>query len=828
MATARALDTFGAVIFRGMAVLRLGAIAYTATYVGIWWHSWYGPRPWRLVAPLLVLAWSVVFVLVATRRALPKRLVALDVTVGALAALTAPWTLPAVSVGDPSSWEYLAVLLAALSAACAPRTRWALAVLVALAAVHLATGYGQRPQVLTATVLLVLIVCTVRQAIGRLARVAGAADAWLDASARRSRAEAVAAARARARRVHERFLHDTVLNELAGIGLGGVVGADEVTPPGGALGNGPLVMTLSRARARCRRIVNEAEHLLADAGGDAGPLADADAELTRLLGVVAEEAAETGLAVSVHTTRSDQPRWSLPSGDDPASPASLPGEVVLALAAAVREALTNVRRHSGVRTAQVVVRRWSDGVRVRVLDAGLGFDATPFEPEEPPVGATVEPDGTPPAGEAGHLGIRRSLHGRMADVGGWARIISAPGEGTRVELAWRAVMPPGQGTPAAGARLRDDYEGAIRRGVGVALLADIAVLAVPAVVYRAHSVVPVLSPVLWLVLAAGSVAAAAVTWRRRLTGVEALAVTAFTILVVLFGAALTRGDNMVRIYDWAGTMAPPVLLLPVTTSRRTRQWGAAIAVVIAAELAVAVPRLSGTPLALGRLLYLLYGIAALQLLVTVAGPVLRATAETTTRAAALDAELGARQAAAAAVRRDQARRLARLDRDVLPLLRAVADGSADPRTERVRQLCDRRGRALRRMLHGSGGRGGTLGELEMAIDAAEALGALVVVQIAGDLADMPGQVRDEIVDLVGEQLRVTPPGRVTVTLWCDRGEGYLSCPAVGILPAGWARPWEQGALAATVTSDEDELLVELRWTVPTAAPAGTLAAASPT
>jgi hypothetical protein len=220
----------------------------------------------------------------------------------------------------------------------------------------------------------------------------------------------------------------------------------------------------------------------------------------------------------------------------------------------------------------------------------------------------------------------------------------------------------------------------------------------------------------------------------------------------------------------------------------------------------------------------MYGIWGVQLVVTIAGPLLRATADTTTQAAALDAALGASQDAAAAVRRDQARRLARLERDVLPLLRAVADGSADPRDVNVRRLCARRARTLRRMLVGSGGQAGPLAELELAIDAAEARGTLVALQIDGELAEVPAPIRDEIVDIVGETLRAAPPGRVTITLWCDTGEGFLSYPFTKDRPLVTQPPRSQvdslghqtreakRQVELRASVDDDYALLSLRWT----------------
>jgi signal transduction histidine kinase len=89
------------------------------------------------------------------------------------------------------------------------------------------------------------------------------------------------------------------------------------------------------------------------------------------------------------------------------------GDAVGALAAAIGEALTNVRKHSGVLHAEVAV--WAEPGRIlaRVSDAGRGFD--------------------PGSGGPG-FGLTNSIHGRLGAVGGSATIRSVPGHGATVEM----------------------------------------------------------------------------------------------------------------------------------------------------------------------------------------------------------------------------------------------------------------------------------------------------------------------------------------------------------------------------------------------------------
>ena len=92
----------------------------------------------------------------------------------------------------------------------------------------------------------------------------------------------------------------------------------------------------------------------------------------------------------------------------------LPAETLDAFLLALAECLENVRRHSGETQAHVTITDDDVTVRAMVTDSGVGFD----------VGA-VSP---------GRLGFTESIVARVRDVGGNARLFSAPGSGTTVVL----------------------------------------------------------------------------------------------------------------------------------------------------------------------------------------------------------------------------------------------------------------------------------------------------------------------------------------------------------------------------------------------------------
>jgi len=93
---------------------------------------------------------------------------------------------------------------------------------------------------------------------------------------------------------------------------------------------------------------------------------------------------------------------------------ALPAEHVSAVAGAVREALTNAGKHGNATRVTVYAEPADDGgLFCAVKDDGGGYDTV------------VVPDG---------VGLSRSVRGRMADLGGRAEVVSAPGFGTEVRL----------------------------------------------------------------------------------------------------------------------------------------------------------------------------------------------------------------------------------------------------------------------------------------------------------------------------------------------------------------------------------------------------------
>lgn len=97
---------------------------------------------------------------------------------------------------------------------------------------------------------------------------------------------------------------------------------------------------------------------------------------------------------------------------------ALPADVHIALYRVAQEALNNVARHARAEHAWVEVVLEPGSALLSVRDDGLGFEARLEDPS--------------------HLGLR-SMRERAAEIGAELRLGSAPGEGTRVTMEWRAA-----------------------------------------------------------------------------------------------------------------------------------------------------------------------------------------------------------------------------------------------------------------------------------------------------------------------------------------------------------------------------------------------------
>ncbi|MFY1680873.1 sensor histidine kinase [Micromonospora sp. WMMD730] len=341
--------------------------------------------PLLLAAVAALTAWSLWYAARALRVGIGPGLVAGDLTVTVAASLLAPVLVAPEVLPGEGSWLAVLASTTVINAQATAPARWSvpagLLVTAGYAVGTSAAGNTVEAGAHAATLLMQTACAAMMAAVMR--RWIGRADTSF-ADFQRLRRDAVLARTAReVERRQNRDLHDTVLATLTMVGLGAL-------PAGSAA-------LRDRAAADLRTLVRLAHARSAPAGdpADAGPV-DVDAGLRALL------ATHPQLRVTA----------TLP-------PCAAPSGVTAALVDATAAALANVARHAPDAAVSLRLSHDHGGIVVEVVDDGPGFDP-----------ATVP---------LHRYGVRESIRGRMAEVGGRAVVTSAPGVGTRIRLEWPHV-----------------------------------------------------------------------------------------------------------------------------------------------------------------------------------------------------------------------------------------------------------------------------------------------------------------------------------------------------------------------------------------------------
>ncbi len=363
-------------LFRALTVLRFVVAAYVVVLNALRWREFDHPvAGWVVVG--VVVVWSVVAAWAydaPRRRGLP--LLTADLLVSALTLLSTPYVqsdamLERHASTMPSFWVMTSVL------AWAVARGWLAGVLTALlmSALDVSVRTDLNGTTWGNIFLLVLAAGVVGYSTGLIR----------EATEARAEAERVAAMMAERARL-ARAVHDGVLQVLA-----------LVQRRGGELGG---------EAAEIGRLAGEQEVALrALVQGDA--VADARASGSRVSG-------KRDLVEALSSLASRTVTFSAPAGE-----VLLPASAVEELRAVVRACLDNVTRHVGPGApAWVLVEQVADDVVVTVRDDGPG----------------IGPGRLDEARHEGRLGVSESICGRMADLGGSARLVTAPGEGTEWEL----------------------------------------------------------------------------------------------------------------------------------------------------------------------------------------------------------------------------------------------------------------------------------------------------------------------------------------------------------------------------------------------------------
>jgi hypothetical protein len=287
---------------------------------------------------------------------------------------------------------------------------------------------------------------------------------------------------------------------------------------------------------------------------------------------------------------------------------------------------------------------------------------------------------------------------------------------------------------------------------------------------------PAAAVLVWLlVLGAGAFLA-----RRLRTGALATGEVAAAIAIAV--AAVAAIGAVHRAHSDSGSVDLAILgtvwlLVLVAMSRSARVWIPAGLLVYAVQGALMIRDEGLNPLTLSELAAAGYIIAAVLTAFAASRPTLVLRASIAARHASLASRSAAERAAAAAIAQERRGRLALLERQALPLLRAIADGTLDPAGEDVRRECARHAAALRGSLTGDAPRAGGLAEvLGPALGAAAERELPVTVQLIGDPGIPAPPVARALAATVDTVLSALPPHQVTLTALAsgDDVELYLT------------------------------------------------------
>ncbi|XVQ13659.1 MacS family sensor histidine kinase [Spirillospora sp. CA-255316] len=432
-------------LWRAVAVYRGTSLGYAAALVAMNFGEYEHP-----LGGWTVLAVMALWTLYATysfadprRRGRPLLAADLAVAVGCLMATTWVETAGNISSGRstlPASWVAAAVLSWAVAGGKRAGIAAALVLGVANILVHVLAGTPGSAGSVTFNGIVLLVMAGL--VVGHVVKLA------LDAEARLARAvELEASTRERERLA--RGIHDSVLQVLAMVQRRGGEMGGEAAELGRLAGEQEAALRAligTGAGDASRRHGSGAALRAAGNGRGAGFRPGGSGRGTGLRAGGRRGGGRRGRGrASASAATPDQGREPAPSGEvdlrpllnghasptvtvsAPATPVRLPGHTAREVGAAVAAALDNVRRHC------------PDGTRAWVLleDDGAGEVVVSVRDDGP----GMPRERLAEAASAGRLGVAQSIRGRIRDLGGTVSIVSAPGQGTEIEMAVPAGPP---------------------------------------------------------------------------------------------------------------------------------------------------------------------------------------------------------------------------------------------------------------------------------------------------------------------------------------------------------------------------------------------------
>lgn len=307
------------------------------------------------------------------------------------------------------------------------------------------------------------------------------------------------------------------------------------------------------------------------------------------------------------------------------------------------------------------------------------------------------------------------------------------------------------------------------------ILALVQVLANPGA-YRQ----PAAAIVVWLAVLGAS------AWLvpRLLAGGLSANETAAAILIAVAAVAVIGAVH--RAHGGTGSVDLDILgtvwvLALIVMSHPARVWIPAALLIFAVHGALLIRDQGLNPLSLSQLGAAGYIEVAVLIVFATLRPTLDLHVKMAARQASLASRSAAERAAAAAIHQERQSRLAVLEREALPLLRGIADGTLDPTEPSVREECARHAAVLRHSLTGGAPGGGELmAGLEQVLRAPAARELPVPVQVIGDPGTPSPPVARAALAAVGAVIGALPPHQaphqvmLTVLASGDDVELYLT------------------------------------------------------
>ena len=262
-------------------------------------------------------------------------------------------------------------------------------------------------------------------------------------------------------------------------------------------------------------------------------------------------------------------------------------------------------------------------------------------------------------------------------------------------------------------------------------------------------------------------AAAWLTPRMRARVLSA-AETAVAIAIAIAAVTVVGAERSGRVMPGSVDLAIlGTLWLLVVVALSAPAWVSAPAAltVYAVHSALLIRAEGVNPLTLSELEAAGYICAAFLIAAAVLRPTIAVHLTLAARRASLASRSAAESAAAEAIGQERQSRLAVLEKEALPLLRGIADGTLDSTASDVRDRCARHAAVLRHALTGAVPDVGDLASgLETALETARERGLLVTVQLVGDPGSTPPPVARAVLATVGAVLASLPPQQITLTV----------------------------------------------------------------